>query len=146
VCSPLFQRLGIDPSNHSRDNIWPWRTSSATCSRRAHREPARRPVRNHGGARTGPKTVAGTARIAAAQGARALGAVQAAAWTRPRASARRPFTHGARFQARWSVLYAIPSHRAGPAGLLIATTAATTQGKAHPFASPGSRQQRRSSP
>jgi hypothetical protein len=53
------------------------RTSLSTCS-----QPWR-------GTHRGPKTVAGTARIAAAQGARPLGAVQAAAWTRPRASARR---------------------------------------------------------
>jgi small subunit ribosomal protein S21 len=69
-----------------------------------------------GGLSPGPKTAAGTARIAAAQRARALGAVQAAASTRPCASATRLFTHGAPFQARWSVLHAIPSPMAGPAG------------------------------
>jgi hypothetical protein len=94
-------------------------------------------------------TEAGTARIAAAQGARRLGAVQAAAWTRPRASARRLFTHGAPFQARWSVgVFSTPSRAAGQArqGPATAISVAPTQGKAHPFASPGSRQQRRSSP
>src|SRR6185503_18689156 len=82
------------------------------------------PTRTRGHARYEPRTVGSDTQPSQGGGHGAprgwhrepAGRVRAAAWTRPRASARRLFTHGATFQARWTVLYAIPSRMAGRAG------------------------------